>query len=258
LVIRAPSMLLNPTLDQAIIDQALEDDPAAARAEWLAEFRVDIESFVSREVVEAVVERGCYELAPDVRHRYVGFIDAAGGSGQDSMTMAIAHAEADVAVLDLIREVKPPFSPKSVVAQFADTFKAYRIAKATADKWGSGFVSEEFASRGIKCEQSAAPKSELYCELMPLLNSGKVRLLDHQKLVAQLCSLERRTARGGKDSIDHPVNSHDDVANSVAGVLVGVSARKAPMIISAQAAAEFAMLTRRQRSTPCFLQSQRS
>lgn len=29
--------------------------------------------------------------------------------------------------------------------------------------------------------------------------------------------LERRTARGGKDSIDHGRGSHDDVANAVAG-----------------------------------------
>ena len=36
----------------------------------------------------------------------------------------------------------------------------------------------------------------------------------------QLTMLERRTARGGKDSIDHPRGGHDDVANSVAGSLV--------------------------------------
>jgi hypothetical protein len=49
--------------------------------------------------------------------------------------------------------------------------------------------------------------------------------LDHQKLVTQLVSLERRTARGGKDSIDHPRGDgwHDDIANAVAG-LVGMLA----------------------------------
>jgi hypothetical protein len=35
-----------------------------------------------------------------------------------------------------------------------------------------------------------------------------------------LTSLERRTARGGKDSIDHPPRQHDDIANAVAGVAV--------------------------------------
>jgi hypothetical protein len=33
-----------------------------------------------------------------------------------------------------------------------------------------------------------------------------------------LCGLERRTARSGKDSIDHGPGGHDDVANVVAGL----------------------------------------
>ena len=52
---------------------------------------------------------------------------------------------------------------------------------------------------------------------MPLLNSNRIELLDHPRLVAQLCGLERRTARGGRDSIDHAPGGHDDLANAVAG-----------------------------------------
>jgi DNA-directed RNA polymerase subunit RPC12/RpoP len=44
-------------------------------------------------------------------------------------------------------------------------------------------------------------------------------LLDSQRLATQLCSLERRTARSGKDSVDHPVGGHDDLANSACGAL---------------------------------------
>jgi hypothetical protein len=39
-------------------------------------------------------------------------------------------------------------------------------------------------------------------------------------MVMQLTSLERRTSRGGRDSIDHAPGSHDDIANAVAGALV--------------------------------------
>ena len=35
----------------------------------------------------------------------------------------------------------------------------------------------------------------------------------------QLCQLERRAARSGKDSIGHAPGAHDDLANSVAGSL---------------------------------------
>ena len=60
-------------------------------------------------------------------------------------------------------------------------------------------------------------------ELLPLLNSREVRLLDIPKLKAQLCSLERRTHPGGRQSVDHGPGGHDDVCNAVAGALVGVS-----------------------------------
>ena len=59
-----------------------------------------------------------------------------------------------------------------------------------------------------------------YRDLLPLINSGACDLLDSDKMKAQLVSLERRIARGGKDSIDHPPGGHDDIANAAAGVLV--------------------------------------
>jgi hypothetical protein len=46
-----------------------------------------------------------------------------------------------------------------------------------------------------------------------------VRLPDHARLLRKLRLLERRTHRGGKDSVDHPRGGHDDHANAVCGVL---------------------------------------
>jgi hypothetical protein len=63
----------------------------------------------------------------------------------------------------------------------------------------------------------------LYKELLPLITSARVALLDHPRLKAQLVGLERRTARGGKDSIDHVPGGRDDVANVAAGALTAIS-----------------------------------
>jgi hypothetical protein len=52
------------------------------------------------------------------------------------------------------------------------------------------------------------------------VNAGRCELLDVPRLSAQLTSLERRVARSGKDSIDHPPGAFDDVANAAAGALV--------------------------------------
>ena len=51
----------------------------------------------------------------------------------------------------------------------------------------------------------------------------RATLVDHPKQVNQLASLERRTARGGRDSIDHAPGAHDDIANAVSGVVGAIS-----------------------------------
>jgi hypothetical protein len=56
--------------------------------------------------------------------------------------------------------------------------------------------------------------------MLPILNSRQCQLLDIKRLISQFHGLERRTARGGKDSIDHGPGQHDDIANAVAGSLV--------------------------------------
>ena len=43
--------------------------------------------------------------------------------------------------------------------------------------------------------EPADPKDTLYLNFLPLLNSGKVRLLDNKRLVTQLIGLERNTSR---------------------------------------------------------------
>jgi hypothetical protein len=60
---------------------------------------------------------------------------------------------------------------------------------------------------------------------LPLINSGKVKLLGDKRLVSQLVGLERRTTRGGRDAIDHAKGGHDDVANAVAGALLSAVAK---------------------------------
>ena len=86
------------------------------------------------------------------------------------------------------------------------------------DKYGGGYPPEQLGKFNILFEQAAKPKSELYGDLLPMINSTRIQLLDHPRLISQLCALERRTARGGRDTIDHPPQGHDDLANCVAGL----------------------------------------
>lgn len=220
LVVNAPTRTMNPTIDETIIAAAYEDDPIAAAAEYGAEFRRDVEIFLPFEALDAVRMPGRLEQPYQPTYRYVGFLDPAGGTGADSMTMAIAHAENGRAVLDVVREVRPPFAPEAVVGDFAQTFTAYRLTEAASDRYAGSWPTEAFRKVGITLKPSERTRSEIYVAALPMIMSRKVELLDHPRLLKQLASLERRKGRHGKDSVDAPPRQHEDLANSACGALV--------------------------------------
>ena len=225
LVAKGSSREFNATLPQGVVDRAYERDAAAASAEYGAEFRRDIKSFVSIEAVTACISRAVYERAPQRGVIYSAFVDPSGGSA-DAMTLAIGHRDhtRQAAVIDALREVTPPFSPEQTVEQFASLLRTYECSTVVGDKFAGDWPVEAFRKFGVRYEQSAAPKSDLYRDLLASLNSQRVDLLDHPKIISQLCMLERRTSRGGRDSIDHPPGGHDDVANVIAGVAAALTA----------------------------------
>jgi hypothetical protein len=225
----APSVLVakgttrdfNQTIPQGEIDRELERDRARNTAELLAEFRSDLESFVSVEVVESCIG-SYYEMGPAAGVSYYGFTDPSGGS-DDSFTLSISHRDGERVVIDAVREVRPPLSPEAVIAEFVPLLRSYRCHRVTGDRYGGEFPREQFRKRGITYNVSERVKSDIYVDFLPLLNSGRVMLPRNDRLLRQLCSLERTTARGsGRDNIDHPRGSgmHDDVANCVAGAAV--------------------------------------
>ena len=59
-------------------------------------------------------------------------------------------------------------------------------------------------------------KIELFRDLLPLLNSGRIVLPRNDRLQGQIVGLERRTSAVGRDTISID-RGHDDVANAVAG-----------------------------------------
>ncbi|MCA1775543.1 MAG: hypothetical protein LC676_08035 [Loktanella sp.] len=217
LVARAPSRMMNPTLPQHVIDDAMRDDPEAARAEYLAEFRSDIASFVDPELIADCTRPKPRELpfASDVS--YLAFVDPAGG-GADEFTLSIAHKEGDAAVIDLVNGRKG--SPAGIVAEFAQVLDRYGIKRVTGDRYAGRWPGDEFRKHGIAYDVSELDRSGLYLETLAALNSGRVELPPDDITARQLAGLERRTSRSGKDTIDHGPGGHDDRANAVAGAVV--------------------------------------
>jgi hypothetical protein len=226
LVWRAASRQMNPSIPAAVVDKALAADYAAARAEYLAEWRDDVTSFLTADLIEEAIKTGRTQL-PRVYHvEYKAFVDPSGGTGSDSFSMAIAHkTPGGVIVLDYLDEVRPPLSPKTVVYKFSKMLEYYGIDRVEGDAYSGAWVREAFRERNIEYWPSRFNKSEIYLNFEPLAAQGQIELLDNARLKEQLRGLERRTRSGGKDGVDHGPGLHDDLANAAAGAIVAAVKR---------------------------------
>lgn len=227
LVWAAASAEMNPSLSPEVLARMAEEDPEAYRSEILGEFRSGLTTLLDPEAIEACVDTDApKERAPEDRHRYVSFVDAASGSGKDAFTVAVAHPDGERAVLDVVRAWKPPFNPSGVIQEAAELLKRYRLSRTSGDRYAPGFVSEGFRSHGVTYEPSERDRSTIYLELLPAVNAERVVLLNDPDLLRELRGLERRRGTTGRDRVDHRPGSHDDLANSAAGALVLAEPRR--------------------------------
>jgi hypothetical protein len=229
LVIYGPSTAFNPTLPQQIIDDAMRDDPEAAGAEWLSIWRSDISDFLDRELVDAALDRGVNVRPPRAAIQYVAFVDPSGGRG-DSFTLAISHVEGELIFVDLLHEHRAPFDPSVVVHEIADILRSYGVAEVVGDNYAAGWTVEGFAREGILYTVSERNRSAIYIDSLPIFTSGRARLPENHRAENQLVSLERRTSRSGRDSVNHPPGGADDLANAICGALVLAATAAAPSL----------------------------
>ena len=214
LVAQAPTLTMNPTLPQRIVDQALERDPAAAAAEYLAQFRDDIAAYITRDLVDSNARPRPLILPPVLGVHYSCFVDVAGG-GADEYTMAISHKEGQRRVIDGVWAERG--DPAQITENYVRIMRQYRISQCTGDRYAGSWPQIEFRRYGITMKHSPLTRSDLYVEMLPLLQSGGVELPPDEKALTQFTLLERRTGRNGKDTIDHGPQGHDDRANAIAG-----------------------------------------
>jgi hypothetical protein len=215
---------MNPTISQRLIDRDMALDPEAARSEWEAEFRSDLETFLPIEAIQAATVQGRYELPPMPGVTYTAFVDPSGGR-KDAATLAIAHKERELAVVDLARRWKAPHDPSHVAADMAAILKSYKVRKVSGDRYGGAWPETEFSKHGISYRPAEKDKSSIYLEFLPMILSGRVELVENKTLFNELQVLERRTRKGGRDLVDHPPRGQDDLANSVAGACVQIGGK---------------------------------
>ena len=234
LVAHAASREMNPTLRQVDIDREMDRDPAAGLAEYGAEFRSDISTFVSREVIDGCVARGVCRRPPMSRISDLSIRRAAPATRWLWRSRIVWATRS---FLTRCGKFSRRSNPDAATTEFSTLLKAYGVAKVIGDRYAGEWVREPFRRHGVDYQLSEAPKSDIYRDALPLFNAGRAQLLDVKRLINQLCSLERRTARGGRDLIDlidHPQHpgAHDDLANAVCGAFVMLERDRRPQLIS--------------------------
>ena len=234
LVIRGPSKLLNPTLDQRLIDDALERDPERAASEYLAEFRDDVGAFLDRELVERCTDAGVTQRAPLPGVDYAMAADFSDGKS-DSTAAAIAHLEDGVVVLDALFERRPPFPPSEVFRELAAFARPFRIARVVIDKFAAGLVGDGLRAVGLSSEVREASTSDTYLHVVPAFAEGAVRLIEDRRLHHQLTQLQRHVRASGGAFVTHPARSHDDLAAAVASVIDHLRSAATPALVRREA-----------------------
>jgi hypothetical protein len=219
----APSSVMNPVLPAHVVDRALAEDAAKARAEFENIWRDDMSTFIPVDGIDSSTDWGVHERAFEAGKRYVAYADASSGVS-DSFAFAIAH-RGTPHVLDLVRERKPRFVPSQVIAEYAELCKLYGITEVLGDKYAIGFHADEWRGHGIKFTASPRTTSENYLHCLPILLAGRLRLIDNITLRSQLASLERRVGSGDKETVTHPAHAsaHDDVACAACGALAAAA-----------------------------------
>jgi hypothetical protein len=231
LVWKAPSLVMNPTLDEARITTAVAADPERGRAEWEAEWRAGAAAlFDEPALLDACSRREPLIIPPQPKRRYAAGVDPSGG-GADEFTWSIAHRDGERVIVDLVaargRRGRQPLDLEAAVRECAEDLHVHGLRTCTGDRYSGAWVLEAFARHGIRYRQAEQTKSECYLGLLPLVTARRLEVPEDVELTRQMRLLERRRGTQGKDIVDHPVGAHDDRVNAAALAVAAALARPA-------------------------------
>jgi hypothetical protein len=188
-VVVGPTLTFNPTFDAELIARQVAMDPHRFGSEYLATWNEAESSYIPRALIDEATEPNIRSREPQVGIDYVAATDSAGGRGKSAFTLAIAHDEDGVAVLDHIEIRRPPFDAYEVAGEYAGILRQYGCAFVTGDNFAGDVVASAFARHGIRYVKAAQNRTAFYTDLLPLMTSRKCRLLDDETLAAQMGAL---------------------------------------------------------------------
>lgn len=225
-VFQAPTWIMNPNItpDDPLLKDVRESDEIAFDTEYGANFRKDAESYLTVGIDESQEDR-----APYNGQFCEAFVDAASGSGKDSIALATGYQCGSFVNVDTILHESPPFDADKVIEKWAEGLHKRGIRRVWGDNYAGDIHQRMWKKRGINYRISP-PKGVLYNDAAPSFNALRVRLprqasetpgeSETAKIVLrQLRRLKDFSCGRGMPRIDHPRGEHDDLANAACGVI---------------------------------------
>ena len=221
LVVRGGTQQFNGTVDDEHLAAMRAADPTAAASEWDSEFRDDLSGLFDDVVIDrAVNNERPLELPPKPNTVYKAFTDPSGGARSgDAYAICIAHKEGEREIVDVVRGRVGPFDPEQVTKEYADLCKQYHVSSVTGDRYAKEWTQSVWRKLLGTYLEADKYAWELFLEALAPFNRGLVELPPDPALVREFKSLQRVAGRSGKESVEHPRGSRNDLANAVVGCL---------------------------------------
>jgi len=211
----------NPLINKRWLKTEQARDPRAFERECLAVFQDSISGFLSPTLLREVTEKGVHERPPVDNFHYVAAMDPA--FKRDAFGFAIAHAEDRGIVFDVVRRWEPsserPLNPMAILEEIAAFCKLYNISTVYTDQYQMESLQQiamgmNFGLEGIPFTSTS--KNAIYGNLLQLLNTKRLVLLDEAISLRELRTLERTLTPMGLVNIQAPRGMHDDLATVIA------------------------------------------
>ena len=227
---KAPSCEMNPKLSARDLERERQRDEVYFNREFGCEFVDSAEQLLPTELVEAAVDHGVYEFAPQPGMLYVTSLDPS--SRGDDFAMVVSHAEGAVVTVDYVRAWRAPGRGKfidynRVIPEIVTTMRRYGSPKAYSDQIAAAALSAMLEREGLGFEQSGtyglkgAPK---FLTARQKFVAREVRLPEQPELIEQLKRLEEVRAQGGRVAVEARTGKDDLAVAACAAIAYAVEA----------------------------------
>lgn len=211
-----------PHVTREWLESTARKDPRAFERECLARFQDSLSGFLDSALLRQAVDVGCTGRPPEPRNFYVAAIDPA--FRRDAFGFCIAHADPEKGiVIDYLDRATPEagmkIDPTLRMAEVARVCKQYRVMEVLTDQFSIEALKQIGQGLGLVLREvpfTGKSKAAIYANLQQLLNTRRLRLLDHPETLRELLLLERQNLQGGQTKIAAPREEHDDMATVVA------------------------------------------